>query len=227
MDTTNYKNRLQEYFQKKKLELPTYSYKKINQNWKASLRLSSDSKIYFGDECSSKIKTAQSVAKKVCLKLFGDTDFQENPIGTEDKSLECKVEYKPNDTLVINESSNPIYILVDFENTPHTDKLEALLPNNPSITLLKFASSNHSNLHKVDYLIPTKVRDATDHYISLYLGMLIATIKENLTVLILTKDHFGEILEIIYNKLENPNILVRDFSNQDEALEFISRKLLI
>jgi hypothetical protein len=221
MDTTNFKNKLQEYFQKRALELPIYDYEKVISGWRARLILANTSKNYIGDVYPSKIKSAQSVAKKAYLEL-------NNLNNIEDESRENEkdiVQHKPIDVVVINDSLNPIYILVDFENVPHTDKLENLLKNNSSssITLLKFASINHSNLHLVDYVIPTTTKDATDHYIGVYLGMLIATIKEKLTVFVITKDHFGEVFEIIYNKLGNPNINIKHFTNQDFTLEYITQ----
>jgi len=216
----NYKNKLQEYFQKNKLELPIYTYKSYDNNkkWEACIKLPDCDELFYGDIDVSKVKTAQSGAYKAYMMLLENDNVDNEHLNIPF----VDVEKQPLDKIMYNKTNEPTYILVDFENVPHTDKIENLIKNNDNFTLIKFASINHSNLHMVDYVIPTTTKDATDHYIGIYLGMLISTIKKKINIYILTKDHFGEVLEIIYQKINNPNICVKHFTNQNYVVKYIN-----
>jgi hypothetical protein len=212
MDNTNYKGLLQEYCQKKQLPLPIYDFDKVNDMWKAKLSLPFSDEIYYGECEQTKIKSAQNVAKKA-YNIISTLD-------TKIYDIQPKEQY-PLNYIVKTSANKPIYILVDFENVPQIDLLEIFAKKHPDIILLTFASVNHSKCSLVDYIVPTTTKDATDHFIGLYMGMLIQAIQEKLLIIVITKDHFGEIFEIIYNKLNDPRITVKHFTNQNLTIKYL------
>lgn len=69
----SYKNRLQEYLQKKHLDLPFYETEKLTTGlFRSSLKIkltTREAQVYHGKECTTKKAAEQSAAQKVCREL--------------------------------------------------------------------------------------------------------------------------------------------------------------
>ena len=68
----SYKNHLQEYLQKKHLDLPLYETEKLSTGlFRSSLKikLTTRAQVYHGKECTTKKAAEQSAAQKVCSEL--------------------------------------------------------------------------------------------------------------------------------------------------------------
>jgi hypothetical protein len=112
------------------------------------------------------------------------------------KDIEIKYDFDKFSSIELD-NYNKI-ILIDADNTVKLEKF------NSNILYIFFSAKNaikdriliwKMNNPNVKYIItPSTISDATDHYMSFYLGW-ISNKLENKQLYILTKDHFGEALE--------------------------------
>lgn len=117
----NYKNELQEYFQKRQLPLPVYKYTKMLFNmdtmikWRAEVKLYDSEGVFRSDLCTSKKKADQNAAFKALQSL---NNIDVNEITKMDMDGD---EYDKYDKYEFPNEYERL-ILVDIENLPLTFK---------------------------------------------------------------------------------------------------------
>lgn len=214
-----YKNLLQEYHQKNKLNLPLYSSKRIDDGidnapiWKSTVIVAN---ISFNGISGSK-KDADNIAANHAYKyiISIDQSFQKNVNMNINKNINKNINinvsqkshniYQKVQALnEINVHNYKIVLLVDGENC---DFDITKLPNDTLVLI--FASKNTSkknifqfqNDYENCYIFISQCvgRDAADHLLTYYAGKL-SILYENMQYYILTKDHYGEFLEKFMNK---------------------------
>lgn len=197
----NSKNSLQEYFQKTKLQLPSYSSIRIDPGidnaptWKSTVTLENGSMF---DGIAGSKKDAEIIAANHAYAYI--------------TSKQVKFPKQSNQTIYqkvqdINEIQIKNYksvLLVDGENSDFDIKK---LSND--ILILIFASKNTTKKNifqfQNDYIncyvfISECVgRDAADHLLTYYAGKL-SMLYDDMQYYVLTKDHYGEFLEKFMRK---------------------------
>jgi hypothetical protein len=176
----NYKNILQEYYQKKKSHLPQYDTTRVGGSdtlpkWQSIVTC--DNISYLGDICPKKT-AAENSAAFIALKAINSI---EKPI-------------TPND---FNVSTA---ILIDIENLPKFfEEIPDCDLNNQNLTVYGFIGQYHPLSTKygdkkiIKVLSPSTRQDGTDTCIQVYAGILLALEKYE-HYIIATKDHFGSSL---------------------------------
>ena len=196
------KNKLQEYFQKRKLPLPKYySYSEGRSHeslWKSTVELYNGSK-YTGDPCKSKTLAEASAAN---IALLDHMDRKDKVLISEDIMIS---------------------ILVDIENKPNfvDDVLEKIDLNKCNIDLYIFISEGHHNIGKewdnnkvFKQVIPSTRKDAADIGMILFTGKLISN-NDYDKIIVVTSDHFGIVIEECTSRVKH----VRDI---DGLLGYLS-----
>lgn len=186
------KNKLQEYFQRYSLTLPTYESNKLDGDWVSTVKFTYNGDDYeFKGNSSLRKKQAECNAAKEALETVGDSlraksETVEKPI-TEIRVGEILVPHTTSDRYT--------YVLVDYENINKISALNALDRNTKNLTILRFVSHLHvkATTDEANCVIDSSIKDAVDHYISFYVGGLCNKIPSTspLYIFILTRDHFA------------------------------------
>uniref|UniRef100_A0A6C0J5V7 DRBM domain-containing protein n=1 Tax=viral metagenome TaxID=1070528 RepID=A0A6C0J5V7_9ZZZZ len=198
MSNINYKNALQEYAQKINSELPTYKQIRIpvSNLWYSTVTYNNIS--ITGNQCTRKIAADLSAAE-MALKSIDPSDDIENIILNK---------YEPFDlfTHALNmPQTDKISVLIDYENINKLEHLHNLWSHSGKILpILKFVA--HDNPHAEKYtsthIIPCSGKDAVDHFISTFIGFHLS-VAHMKTVIILTRDGFGEHHSLFYRDVHN------------------------
>jgi len=178
------KNRLQEYFQKRQLSLPSYYTVRIGggdhaPKWKSVVTIADGSQ-FISDICSTKGGSEISAASKGLMAV---------DIKNEGSAL------KP--ILVLGQNTA---LIVDVENLPKfIDELYSLIDSSENLTVYGFIGKHHCLIEKefklgtIKVVSPSTRSDGTDTTIQVYTGLLLAQEKYE-KYLIATRDHFGAAL---------------------------------
>ncbi|HSW76873.1 MAG TPA: putative dsRNA-binding protein [Candidatus Saccharimonadales bacterium] len=175
----DYKNKLQEYFQKLKLPLPTYKTNKVGGEdhcplWSSTVILH-DNVYYEGDVFYSKSNAEKSAAQKafVCLETKNTNDHHSK-------------NYSLKTAIVIDIENMPKF----FEEIPEKDLM------NDNLHVYGFIGINHPLMNKmlhpkfIQVKSPSTRKDGTDTCIQVTIGCWLALEKYD-QYIIVTRDHFG------------------------------------
>lgn len=166
-----FKNKLQEYYQKRSLPLPTY-YSTVTgpshaPTWSSTVS-HGDGLIAEGNPYSSRVQSEQSAAESALVQLSG----KKEKIGID----------------------HPTVLLVDIENLQTLiDQLQEYdLPD--ELEIYGFVSEHHHLAEKefpvTKVIVPSSHRDAVDTCIQMYTGIFLMEGKYE-HYFIATRDHFG------------------------------------
>jgi len=185
----NYKNLLQEYFQKKKLPIPQYESFRVGgtdtlPEWQSTVIIYDNTK-YMGEKCLKKT-AAENSAAFIALKLI------------EKQEVINPYDYKVNTA-----------ILIDIENLPKFyEEIPSYDLSNQNLTVYGFIGQYHplspkiNNYKMIKVISPSTRPDGTDTCMQVYTGMLLMLEKHE-HYIIATKDHFGSAL---VEMITNPNL---------------------
>lgn len=198
-----YKNILQEFCQKEKIDLPVYETSIFEDGFVSTAYVKLEDQILFaGGKFKNKKKQSElSAAKHLLGKL--NTYLEDN-----------KVDIFPN---------KPTRILVDLENIPINDLFSKY--NFENVIFEIFATENSSCLTKLDkksdilmniHTVKSSRRDAADILMTLYVRQLFYN-QENL--IIITKDHFGDSLMDCLDEFVNCFLSYKCVSSVEELIK--------
>lgn len=202
----NYKGLLQEYLQKKKLNLPKYITKKINNKFYSIILL--DDEQYIDNELFiNKKKAEQSIAKLVYNKLKEKDEINKLEINLHNKKtcIFVDIENKQN---ILNEIIEKINI--KFQKFNKNIDFYICYSPNCKIDFSKYINKDIDKIFKY-YKTESLYKDAAD--ISLvYLSGKISHKYNNIGII--TSDHFGySLVDIITENNKNKNIKLLDNIN--------------
>jgi hypothetical protein len=197
-----WKSLLHEHFQQNNLETPDYSTIRLDTEgmdhvptWKAVYTI--------GDKTFEGINSSKKEAGSMAAQKAYEYLTQNKTIEKDNSIKQLERKQRVNDLEDINFSGYNTILLVDGENC----NIEIDQINNTMLVLLFAAKNttrnsifvlqqNYNNCYV--FLSPTVVKDAADHLLTLYVGKLSILLKNsNVKYYVLTKDHYGEILEKI------------------------------
>jgi hypothetical protein len=200
------KNILQEYFQKNSLPLPKY-----------------ETKRYGGVDHEPMFKSAVTLFFSDSTTTFESLYPSPTAKGAEMEVAKMAIPYLNTYSFPSNKKKSNVIVLVDIENQG-VISTETLLKNYNSPNVHIFFGSNFPPCSKlcqydcVFHYVESAITDASDVAIILFLATLPATS----TVAILTRDHFGDILEEM-SKIKFPHMprgmVVKKFSSVEKLLE--------
>jgi hypothetical protein len=193
----SYKNKLQEYFQKKGIPLPIYDAKLCESGWIGSVTINvNNKKIKFkGDIKNKKIESQQSACIKTLEYLKVDNSTQEKNID-DDK----------NKYIYNNKLTNQNIIFIDIENT---QKYKYIKPKNYIFGFISTNSYMYKKLNEIEKYMDTYVYEGTekngsDILMSIIVAKNIPHIQKfNNKITIITNDNYAKCIK---NILEKDNI---------------------
>jgi hypothetical protein len=182
----NYKNILQEYYQKKKLPLPQYDTTRVggsdtSPKWQSIVNC--DNIAYLGDICQEKT-AAENSAAFLAFKAINSIE----------KTTATPTDFNVSTAILIDIENLPKF----FEEIPDCDL------NNENLTVYGFIgqyhplSTKYEDKKMIKILSPSTRQDGTDTCIQVYTGILLALEKYE-HYIIATKDHFGSSLVEMIN----------------------------
>jgi hypothetical protein len=239
----NFKNTLQEYCQKNKLQLPHYTSTSIGNShclqWSCTVSVS-DVKFTTGKLHSSKKQAEQEAAENACNKLIYKQYVQKEtnildllgsvlPNTTPpnksvfDDLLETKVDPVICDLPINNQSSNTFTIvLVDLEN------VQPIISKIPDNTIIYCFLSTYSTVDVNKYVdlckvikVDSGVADAADHLITYQAGKLLSVYSTDTKFVIASRDRSSAVLATL---LTQDKYKVTHFKTARELEEFLNRK---
>lgn len=189
-----YKNKLQEYFQKKGIPLPTYDGKLCESGWIGSVTIIiDDEKVKFkGEIKNKKIESQESACIKALEYLKINNSIQEKS-NNDDK----------NNYIYNNKLTNQDIIFIDIENT---QKYKYVKPKNYILGFISTNSYMYKKLNEIEKYMETYVYEGTekngsDILMSIILAKHIPHIKKyNNNVTIITSDNYGKCIKKILEK---------------------------
>jgi len=217
------KDLLQKWYKKNYNISPIYtqSYDKTEKKWRSTLTLFIDGSTFtYKGYGKREKKSDQKAARKACI-AFGlikkkkGRKNQENNQSIKIRKISEKVSQINNKKhnlfdVILNKEKNPIYVLVDYENIHNISLLGKI--KSPRLTIIKITSFLNSNAREANYVPQSALKDATDHYISFYIGMLICKNIEKMDIIILTRDHFASTLVDFFQRLSKKKYKYNPFS---------------
>jgi hypothetical protein len=198
--SNNYKNSLQEYFQKNNLPLPNYETKKIGEDrqsnlilWQSTLKLTlGNNKKIFKSKSFPNKKDAEMYVAEQGLKYI-EKDETQNDNNNEIKYCKslCKYSFNEDDILII----------IDLDNIQKIDSLEHEIKDFSNIHLFGFIGKltnpcKNNGIIKIIKANDTS-KDSADIKLTLEMGKLINKLNRKhimINCYIVTRDHFGECL---------------------------------
>lgn len=216
---SNPKNSLQEHQQRYQLDLPSYSSTQTERGWISQVQV--NGKTYTGQPCPKKTKADCSAAAAALLDLTGSDGS--SAVST---SSSPPVTYSVGQlALSLDQVSPLVYVLVDYENTNKIEKLEHFVHTKDQLTLLKFTSHLHSQADKANIVVESAIKDAVDHYISFYAGMLCQHIKSSaspspVSIIVLTRDHFASAM---INFTDQSKVNIYHCPSEDRCLQLLEQ----
>lgn len=223
---SNSKNDLQIYCQQKGLVLPVYtSIRDESGKWVSTVSFKSAigiSHTVSGDQCLRK-KFADMSAASSGLRLLDEKEGERNVdtliVKRVHTLLKCLKDFK----------YASMYVLVDYENVNKLTSLHNVfknIDNKKIIQVNKFVGYSH---HKIDtdepsHSVESAGNDAVDHYISVFVGMIIMhtqqALSEDITILVVTKDIFGSHLESFAKSL--PWLTIKHVPTERRCIEYLN-----
>ena len=221
----NDKNKLQIYCQRNRLDLPEYSSTRTDSGmWVSTVRFTNvdgQSIEKTGHPCSKKVQadiSAATAAREVVKQLdaLSESDIIVNPkLGTFDLMMPQEGDL------------NPMFVLVDYENINKLDHLHNKFVNGSGkpVYVTKFAGycNPKAETNETTHIVQGAGKDAVDHYISFYLGLLIKYLDdlgyEKYNIVILTRDSFGR----HHISLTRQDKTVQHCSSENRCLDLLSR----
>lgn len=204
----NYKGLLQEYCQKQNITLPIYNHLSIpstpTPKWKTKIITTFGE--YTSTECNSKKEADQMVAEQVYNHVINNSNNTTNNTtnnatnnATNNKILSktTQLQLKPLKPL---KTKDKIIVLIDLENYPQMDDPFFFQHEFVNIDFIGFVGKCSSHAQKnLDQIYPfmktitvnSVLKDAADHMISIYTGMLLLWIKIPFHIIIITRDRFA------------------------------------
>jgi hypothetical protein len=244
METLNknisFKNILQEYFQSKQLDIPSYTTKALDNSPQPQFQstVTLDKLGSFTGHPKPQKKMAEASAAQVALlnlNLIPNNDDLSNPKNTNNTDLDIKPKdikdddkdtlekYQPTQLFTFDWTiQNPIIILNDLENINKLSSLETFIQNYQlnNVKLIKIASHLTVAKKYANYVINSSNKDAADHFITYLVGLLCGSIKVPFKLIVLTSDHFGGALEDIMKY--NPQIHLKHATCQDDCIDLLN-----
>jgi len=209
------KNKLQEYFQKKRLPLPlyeTYRYggPEHKPTWVTTVFLCNNKK-FTGEIFFDKTSAENSAALNALDDINSDNEIylkmEKINLSTK-KSIDSETEKKINKIVLLVDVENLHKFINDFNlilnNDPNFSNTKFDPNYNKNFDIYAFINKNHDLVDKIfpEYVkkvvCPSLQKNGTDTYIQVFVGILLA--KEMYeTYIIATKDHFGNLLTELIN----------------------------
>ena len=198
----NSKNLLQTYCQKRKLDLPVYTseFNNSTRQWTSSVSFTDEHQVHHvtGQPQTRRTDADISAAQEAYQTIApAALQLSDNIVADKYHMLDL--------VLPVDGDTKPVYVLVDYENINKLNYLHNKFVNEKGYPLYVLKFVGYCN-HKAETDEPTHVvqcngRDAVDHFISMYLGMLIQKLCKPVTltlqdithirIIVLTKDIFG------------------------------------
>lgn len=187
------KNRLQEFYQKRRENLPIYTTTRVpdrpshDPRWISVVRLH-DGREFFSEPFSKKSDAEASAAEKALDNL---------PF--EIKNVPTTVALESPYAIVENCWESSVIVIADVENVPQI--IDETFPD--EVTVIGLVGHCHALAFKPfpfhKYIIRSSLRDAVDHAVSFLTGFIVGTLNEGLAptvrkphILVLSRDHFAE-----------------------------------
>ena len=194
------KNQLQERYQKQGLELPTYQSTRLPSpdhipQWQSHVYLPDRQHHIKGDVCSKKSLAELSAATNA-LTFLAKHHTDEIPSSSQALPLGSMQEFPPIATIpeIVVYGGNPsTVLLVDLDNQSNFLTSEKA----KQYQVFCFASKGAPLPADIPYhctYATTMVKDAADHTLTFEAGKLAATLPKSVNFIILSRDHFGEIV---------------------------------
>ena len=211
MSNLNYKNHLQEYFQKQHMELPKYVARKVSGPahcpvWQSEVKLYNGS-TYIGDTNITKSVAEISAAEKAlkALKLIPDTESYSADLNLIEK---FKLDINPILSKPLKSAVPKTLLLVDVENMHNF--IDDVVREISGLNIYAFVGEHHHLATKIfptgviKIISPSAHSDGTDTCMQVYIGFLLGSgCKDYENYLIATRDHYGSALvDMITCKLQ-------------------------
>lgn len=201
---SNPRNQIQEYCQKYKIDFPIYDTSRIGGEdhkpiWKSTTTFKNKSFEYVG---VSKKETELAVSKMIVDDQLLSGEEREKPIEQNKIARRQKVDNLLDIKHLLKYKT---ILLVDGENTDFNPNplLQGL---SSTILILIFAAKNttknkifeHQERYEDCYVFLSSCvgKDAADHLLTFYCGMLNVIIKDPVQYYVFTKDHYGEYMQV-------------------------------
>lgn len=203
------KNKLQEYFQRNNLELPTYSSVKHHDGrWISSVILTLDKKYVIEGIYAERKRAAECSAAQKAL----DEKHIKSQLGLTSMEIRTRnVPQYPLSEIIVPKTKQDsyTYVLVDYENTNKIPTLDRMDIIRNDLTILRFVSHCHpkASTNEANYIVESSIADAVDHYISFYIGCLCTHLKnDSLCIFVLSRDHFASAIPSFVDGYDNITI---------------------
>jgi hypothetical protein len=116
-----------------------------------------------------------------------------------------------------------IYILVDFDNKPQTDKIIMFTDKFINVCVISFAHYINPKKDLANITVGSCKDDAVDHIISGYTSRIIERLYSiEKTIIILSGDKFGSIHTDMAYRGEYPLTNIQHFSSQKDVIDYLS-----
>lgn len=192
---SNSKNLLQEWCQRNKLSLPSYDYTfdEKNKKWSVCVILTKDN-IYTASTGSGSSKVEADM--NACFAMLQTIKKKDEEKKEEKKQI--REEKFNNDTLIIVDEDNCAFLLRDLQNI--------------GCRVLPIKSKNSGGNIDVKIarkIVNSSVKDASDFYIASLAIKLFLT-SEYSTIILVTKDHFGDAFLDAFTELSKEDELFKN-----------------
>jgi hypothetical protein len=204
------KNKLQEFFQKRKEALPVYSTARDplseahNPKWKSTVTVHGGQR-FIGEQKTKKSDAECSAAQEAITVLQLNNPVEKKISLVDFDNMDCLK--TPEDVFRTCMDSKTI-VLIDIENIPQAIDLTCSIPTDAAIVGLVGHCHSKVEAHFpfYKYVVRNAMKDAVDHAITFMAGFIAGGINDNLVFtdhkdfpeerpkfLILSRDHYAEI----------------------------------
>ena len=187
------KNILQQLAQKKILpEMPVYesSFSVDSRSWQSTvtIKVNNKSHVITGDPTQKKSE-AECSSASYALEFIAKNRTEQ--IKVSKKNME--------DYEMPNFDEDQTFVLIDYENYTKISHLAEMKKDNVHIFRFVGHCNPRAEHSDVDFIINSSIKDAVDHAISYFVGLIVNEFRhssggDNLNICILTRDHFGSAL---------------------------------
>jgi hypothetical protein len=197
----------------------------IKCNSNLTLKSSSEITSKLSSKSISNDKDSDSDNKSLNVFDVNSLNASEKNISDNDNNSDGEDEYyditHENSNNNDSDLSNTIVVIVDFENVSNKNDIIKLTQfvkttkknkTKHDIKMVKIAGYCSTVKSTADIVVRSNRKDAVDHYISYYIGLLEAQPKPPMKIYIISRDKFGSCLQDFCNNVEH-NSDVSDFIN--------------
>lgn len=237
---SNDKNTLQTYCQRNGIDFPVYTSIRDTVKWTSTVILVHNGKNveYVGKACSRKTQAdiaAATIAVTDLGLILGPNPHpdpsQSSPGSVVDLNISSAKRAHTSTDFCNSVTKTGMYVLVDYENVNKLQHLHNTFSRqgDHDANIFKFLGYSHhkADTNEASHIVHSGGRDAVDHAISIFVGILIANRHSlslsKMSIVILTKDLFAE---RVHNMLRNScdGLEVIHVPSEKQCIEFLHSK---